>query len=249
MGPIVAKQLGYDYVDRLVLQSIAENTKIPVQMLYEQEKRTSKWNELTIDKLSAVIKKAFSRGIVVGDPHFGPEMVAFLTKEYEDLDDQYPLEPSQLNDDIYIEAIKKGIRTISDVGNVVIVGRASPIILSDDSATLRVGITASMEERIRRIMVRDNLGFNTAQLEIEKSDTARQLYFKKYFDVDDPEDSNLYHIMINSSDVNIKQAAFLITSYAQEFYSAELSDTIHSPAQNLSNQRKVAFRELRNSIF
>lgn len=44
-------------------------------MLYERENLTSKSNKLTFDKLSKLIKKAFPRGIVMDDPHFGPEII------------------------------------------------------------------------------------------------------------------------------------------------------------------------------
>ena len=99
---------------------------------------------------------------------------------------------------------------LADEGNVVIVGRGSPIILSGRNDVFRVGLIANLEERISRVMKVWSLNLDDAKSMISRRDEARSYYVKRYFGVDDPDAAEIYHMVINTSFVGEEYSKDLI---------------------------------------
>ena len=98
------------------------------------------------------------------------------------------------------------VNELSQVGNVVIVGRGASIILKDDQDTLKIGMVADKSERINRISQRYKVDSEKAELIIDTRDKARQVNFKNMFGIDDPDSPNIYDVVINTSKVSIKDS-------------------------------------------
>jgi cytidylate kinase len=145
-----------------------------------------------------------------GDPYFGPGVAAFLTEEYEDLLQPTITRGHELEDEKYIEAIHKVLRALAVEGNVVIVGRGAYMILKDDPNVLRVGAVASLDDRISTIMEREHLDWKKAKDVITARDQARSHYFKRFFDIDQPDNPEYYHLTINTSHVDLDYATEMI---------------------------------------
>ena len=78
LGPLVAERLGADYVDRLILTSVARHVGATVEALHQREERPPTRGE----RLSRVLQRILERSAVPGaggDPYFGPGVAAFLT--------------------------------------------------------------------------------------------------------------------------------------------------------------------------
>jgi cytidylate kinase len=75
---------------------------------------------------------------------------------------------------------------------------------------LRVGSVAHTEDRIRTIMDREKVDHKTAETMIENRDMAREYYFQNFFGLDDPDRPDLYHLVVNTSEVSLEYGRDLI---------------------------------------
>ena len=209
LGPIIAEKLGADYVDRIFLASVAKELGATVEALQEREERAPTRSERWIRVLQRVLERSAVTG-AGGDPYFGPGVAAFLTEEYEDIPRQVITKGSELEDHTYIEAIHNTMMNMANEGNVVFVGRGGHVILNDLPNVLRVGSVAHTEDRIRTIMDREKVDHKTAETMIENRDMAREYYFQNFFGLDDPDRPDLYHLVVNTSEVSLEYGRDLI---------------------------------------
>lgn len=214
LGPMVAERLGLDYVDRLILTDAARRVGATVEALHQREERPPTRGERLARFLQRVLERSAMTGMG-GDYYFGPGAAAFLTQEYEDLPQPVATRGYELEDERYVEGIREVIRGLADRGNVVIIGRASYIILRDDPRVLRIGIEARLEDRIARIMERERLNYDQARKTVRDRDRARTYYFKRFFGIDNPDDPEYFHLMVNTSDVSADYAVRLIVESAK----------------------------------
>lgn len=213
LGPVVAQKLGADYVDRLILTNVARHVGATVEALHQREERAPTRGE----RFSRILQRILERSAVSGaggDPYFGPSVAAFLTEEYEDLPQPTITKGHELEDEAYIEGIRKVMRELAAGGNVVIVGRGSHVILRDVPNVLRVGVVARYDDRVATIMERERIDRRQAEKTMAARDQARAHYFKRILDIDNPDLPELFHVVINVSDVNLECAADMVISAA-----------------------------------
>ena len=209
LGPRVARMLEADYVDRLILTDVARHVGATVEALHQREERAPTRGERFARMLQRILERSAVTG-AGGDPYFGPSVAAFLTEEYEDLPQPTITRGHELEDETYIEGIRKVMRELAAGGNVVVVGRGGHLILKDVPGVLSVGVVARLEDRIATIMERERVDREQAQETLTARDKARAYYFRRFFGVDDPDDPELYHMVINTSDVSLDCAAELV---------------------------------------
>jgi cytidylate kinase len=209
LGPEVARELEADYVDRLILTTAARQMGATVEALHQVEERIPTPAQRFTGFLQRVLERSAATG-AGGDPYFGPGTMAYLTQEFEDIPQPTITRGHELESDQYIEAMRSVMAEVASTGNVVLVGRGAGIILRDDPRVLRVGAVASYEVRVARIMERERVGREQAEAIIDARDRARQTNFKRFFDIDDPDDPKLYHLVINTTDVDMGYATQLV---------------------------------------
>lgn len=210
LGPKLAERLDADYVDRLILTNAARHAGATVEALHQREQRPPTRGERFAGLLQRILDRSAATG-VGGDPYFGPGAMAFLTQEFEEIPEQTITRGHELEDETYIEAMRSVMHQLAESGNVVIVGRGGSIILRSMPNVLRVGTVARLEDRIAGIMDRDRIDREQAEKTLTDRDMARAYYFKRYFDIDDPDDPELYHLVINTSDIDMDYACDLVT--------------------------------------
>ena len=209
LGPLVAQKLGADYVDRLILTDVARHAGATVQALHQREERPPTRGE----RFSRILQRILERSAVTGaggDPYFGPGVAAYLTQEFEDLPQPTITRGHELEDEKYFEAVSKTIHDLADVGNVVVVGRGGYIILRDMPGVLRVGVVATLEDRIQTIVERERLSHEEAARTVEERDKARVDFFKRFFDIEHPDSPELYDLVVNTSDMDLDYAVDLV---------------------------------------
>ncbi len=209
LGPVIAQRLGADYVDRLILTDAARHVGATVAALHEREERPPTRGERFTGMVQRILERAAVSG-AAGDPYFGPSAVSLLTEEFEELPQPTITRGHEIEDEKYHDALSQVIHDLANTGNVVIVGRGSPVILGDIPTALRVGTVADREDRIARIMEVDRLDREEAEQTIIDRDQARAYYYKRYFNIDDPDDPNLYHFVLNTSDLGIEYATTIV---------------------------------------
>ena len=222
LGPKVAARLGADYVDRLILADAARQIGATVEALHQREERPPS----RVERFAGLLQRMLERSAIAGvgtDPYFGSGALAFLTQEYEEI----PLQPitrgHALEDEQYIQAMRDVMTQLAGQDNVVIVGRGGAIILRDQANALRVGTIARFEDRISRIMERDRTDREQAEKTLVNRDRARTDYYMRYFGLANPDDTELYHLVLNTSDLSMDYACDLVVEACEALEDGRLS--------------------------
>ncbi|MCS7207177.1 MAG: cytidylate kinase-like family protein [Dehalococcoidia bacterium] len=211
VGVEVARTLGMDYVDRLVLAEASRRIRVPVAALAQREERSPTLGERAARLLQRVLERSALAG---GDPYFGASMDALLLQPYP----EGTHEPAQEMDDRrFVEAISQAIRTLAQSDNIVVVGRASNLVLQDHPRALHIGLVAPYERRLAVIMEREHLDRPRAERHIAQVERARDVYYRRFFKTD-PSTPHQYHLVLNTGLLTFHQAADFIVHLARLYW-------------------------------
>ena len=110
-----------------------------------------------------------------------------------------------LSDDEYRSVVNKLVRAAAEQGHVVIVGRASQVILAGLRDVLHVRILAPFEKRVAYVMQREGLDQHAAEsrIHLKDHDRARHLEMEYHQKV---EDGHLYDLVLNTSLLDLESA-------------------------------------------
>ena len=112
------------------------------------------------------------------------------------------------------------LKKIAKKGNAIIVGRGANFILKDYNP-LNIFVYANMESKIRRCKEKGSEDENLSDKELEKKinqiDKARKNFYGMISGREWGEKDN-YHLMINTSDFEIKNIIPAITQYVETFF-------------------------------
>jgi cytidylate kinase len=218
VGVLAARLLNADYVDRLILAEAAKRIGSTVEVLETKEQRKIPLRDRLAYFLQTMLERSAMSG-AGGEPYFSPGLEYLPSEEYTDLA-QEPLTAAQrLSDRRFIEATSAVIKDLARVGDVVIIGRGSNMILKDVAGVLHVGLVTPLELRIRTIVEREHLSWNDAGKYVTDMEKARVIYFRKFFKVH-PDDPSLYHMILNMGTMDVKTAAETVAHTAQKIVSA-----------------------------
>jgi cytidylate kinase len=213
IGRVVAKELGLDFVDRLLLAQIAKRVGSTVEALVETERRAP----TLVDRAARLIQRMLERSAVAGtggDPYFGPGVEVLLSRPYREIEEPVVTSAHQLGENDFIRTTREVVVDLAEVGNVVILSRGGGAILRERPGVLRVGLVAKLEDRVGRIMLREHLDMDHARVFVQQSDEAQHKYFQDAFGTT-PIDPFLYHVMWNTSEVGVEYAARTIAEMAR----------------------------------
>jgi len=120
-----------------------------------------------------------------------------------------------LSDDDYRNTVNRIVKAAAVRGHVVIVGRASQVILAGLRDVLHVRIIAPFEKRVAYVMQREGLDQHTAESRIHTKDhdRAKHLemeYHQKF------EDAHLYDLVLNTSLLDLESAVEVICFTLQQ---------------------------------
>ena len=216
IGPLVAQKLKADYVDRIFLSNVAKDVGATVEALHQREERLPTRSEKWIHVIQRLLERSAVTGSA-GDPYFGSGITALLTEEYEDIPRPTITRGHEVEDEVYIEALESAMKEMAADGDVVFIGRGGHVILKDMPNVLRVGVVASFEDRVKTLMSRETIDRDNAIVTLEQRDQARKHFFKKYFELDEPDNPNLFHFTINSSEISTNYAADMVIQNLNSF--------------------------------
>ncbi len=210
VGQEVARRIGSDYVDRVLLAEAAKRVGATVTALAEKElEHLSLGNRLT-----KLIQTAFERSAYAGsggDPFLGPGVDALLIRPYPEGENESSEATSsdQVDDQRFFQVISETIKDLANEGNVVIIGRGSNLVLKDSPGVLHVGVVAPLEFRIEMTMHRDGIKQGEAERYIANEERSRISFFKRHFKAN-PDDPILYDLMVNPGKLGIEGSANII---------------------------------------
>jgi len=212
IGALVAIRLETDYVDRLVMAEAAKRIGAPVEVVEQKILESSS----RMARLSRLFKTLLERSAMSGtggDPYFGAGWDNLMTRPYNEADESEITSAQELDDQRFISTYKEVITDLAKMGNVVIIGHGSCMLLKDHPQALHVGLVADIEYRIGRIMNREGLERSTAEKYTMAQEKGRVTYFKRFFKVN-ANDPTLYQVVLNMSAMKDNYAEELIAQAA-----------------------------------
>ena len=120
-----------------------------------------------------------------------------------------------LSDEDYRSVVNEIIRAAAARGHVVIVGRASQVILAQLRDVLHVRIIAPFEKRVAYVMQREGVDRHTAEARIHRKDHERASYLEQEYH-HHPDDAHLYDLVLNTSLLDLESAVDIICFTLQQ---------------------------------
>ncbi len=114
----------------------------------------------------------------------------------------------------YIKAVSTVMGDYANQGNVIIVGRASQVVLSKMPQVFHIRVIADLDTRIKNICESRNVNSEAARQQIIQSDAYRSDYLLKFYQVD-WNDASLYDLVINTAKVPMNQLVNMVTTLIQ----------------------------------
>ncbi len=208
IGTEVAQRLRLDYVDRLILAEAAKRLSATVEVLAEREQHSLTRNERIAQFLQTLVERSAVSG-AAGDPYFGGGIGGVLGQEYQDLVKEPITRADQLKDEQFIEATRAVILELARVGNAVIMGRASNLILKGYPGAFHIGLVSTVESRVKVVAERERTSLQEAERRMTEAERARGSFFRKFFKAS-PDDPANFHVMLNTHALDSERAASII---------------------------------------
>lgn len=109
----------------------------------------------------------------------------------------------------YRRALGRVVNAAVKRGQVVIVGRASQVLLARRRDVLHARVVAPLAMRIAYVMNREGLDQDAARSRIQLKDRDRMRYLQAEFDTK-PNEAHLYDIVVNTANFSLDQAVDFI---------------------------------------
>jgi len=212
IASLAAGCLGLDYVDREILARAAQSLGVSVAAVEHHDERIATLGERVASLLRNFLERSAMAG---GDPALGPEGLGILlSRTYAEAVGGRPEESANLDERRYVSTITGVIEALAEGGNVVLLGRGSPVILRDRPGSLHVLTMAPSDLRVQRIVRRDEISTEEARRRVHESDRGRCAFHRKFFKVD-PDDPSLYDLVIHTRRLSFEVGADLVVAAAQ----------------------------------
>lgn len=219
VGLEVARILGIDYVDRILLAEAAKRVGAPISALEEKEEEDQSLGS----RLTRLIQIAFERSAYSGnggDPFFGSGVDTLLARPYPEGETaEEPSAPSSLprliDDTQFFTVLSDVMKDLAEEGNVLIMGRGGNFVLKDVPGVLHVGVVAPMDFRINTAMRRNDVVRADAERYVMMEERARISFYRRHFKAH-PDDPLQYHMMVNPGTLGIEGAAKIVAQAAPQ---------------------------------
>ena len=177
LGKMVAKRLGYSFVDTEIIKMVAEMANVSTNFVETVEKEAG-------GKFSKIITKLVSKPL--------------LDRVLKD-------ERGYIDEEIYLDYLVLIIAQMADEGNVVILGRGSQYILGDHPDAYHFLLIDEFANRVKFMREHYNLSQSRAE-QVVKSEDKRRLNLYRKLHKTDYDRPSLYHLVLNMNRISLDQA-------------------------------------------
>lgn len=205
VGAPLADLLHIDYVDRLILAEASKRMGATVAALVEREQRSQTLGE----RLAHLTRTALDRSAIAwveADSLYGASVHTLPPLDQHRASQETITRAQQVDEKQFLASISEVVGELAEGGNVLIVGRASNLVLKDFQGAFHIGLVADMESRIQTITARERMDRAEAQQYINRQEEARAAYARKFFQTE-ADDPGTYHLVINTSRLDSAAAA------------------------------------------
>lgn len=191
IGRKLAQKLGVRFSDKELVDALQAKLNLTASGIEELKGKKKRWLD---DFIQMVAPVPTSGMLVDGDSDY--------ISEYN----------SSLNVNDIFEAEKEILNGIADQGSCVIAGRSGFFVLKDRPNKVDILITASLDNRVARVMSKQGLTREKAMEVIESVDKSRNNYVSRYTG-QSRYDARNYHIVLNMDYITEDKAVDIIMSY------------------------------------
>ena len=191
IGRKLAAKLGVRYSDKELIRNLREKFDLTTYAIEKLKGEKKSWFTEFIQMVAPVPKVGM---IMDTDSKFMQNLRSDVT-----------------TNDIY-KAESEILNAIADEGSCVIAGRSGFFVLKNHPNKLDVFITASRENRIKRIVRKQHLTETEAETIMDSIDESRDNYVKR-FTGNSRYDSRNYDLVINSDDHTEEEIVDIILAY------------------------------------
>jgi cytidylate kinase len=182
IGPALAKRLAVPFLDRAIPVAVAEELGVSVDdaAAHDEEARGASFLERVL------------RGFIgtdVGAPAPAPAET-FTTEDFR-------------------QATEEVLMRQADTGEGVILGRGAVIVLREDPRVLLVRLDGPPERRVRQAMALGGVDEETARNALRRLDRTHADYARQFYGTD-IRDPSLYHLMLDSTSIELETCVELI---------------------------------------
>jgi CMP/dCMP kinase len=179
----LARRLGWDLVDHAIVEHTARKLGTTLEAAEAHD-----------ESVGSVLAR-----VLESMRTFGPTYTAMAG---------VPPEGLLLIDD-YRQTAEEIVQAAAERGRVVIVGRASPVLLADRWDVMHVRVVAPCAQRVTYVMRREGLDSHSAEARIRHKDHERASYLEREYH-HRPDESNLYDLIVNSARLDLESAVSVI---------------------------------------
>ena len=190
VGRILAEKLNTYYFDKYLIESLEKKFNLTSSGIEKLKGEKKNWLADFIQFISPV-PSAQTLGV---DPQHTQEFRTDIT-----------------TDDIY-KAETEILKELANEGSCVIAGRSGFFVFKDHPNHLHVFITASENNRVRRIMEKQGLEEESARILLKDLDQKRENYIRRYTNTS-RYDARNYDLVLNADGHTEEQLASIILSY------------------------------------
>ena len=184
VGRKLADKLGVKYCDKAIVDGLTNKFGLSIERIEEiKAQKKSWWNDIT-NYYNTLVNSA-----------------------------NLPMETDIRLDNESLYATEKHIlQELAAQTSCVVAGRTGFMVFRQWPNHLSIFIQASMENRVRRIMARQNVSEQEARDTIAKLDADRETYIKKYEDTSRYDTRN-YNLVLSMDDLSEDDAVEVIMAY------------------------------------
>jgi cytidylate kinase len=188
VGPRVAERLGVPFLDRGILAGVAEQMRVPEEAVAAYDAQSPK------EPRSGIRRYFESLGRVVSA-------------------DGTPVSDEDVEEGRYRSETEEFLVRATTGGGVVL-GRGGAVVLGSIPGVLHVKLDGPREARVRQAMQLEGIDQHTAERRLDANDRARIGYVRRSYGID-PENSDLYHLRIDSTALDLDTCVELIVAAAR----------------------------------
>jgi cytidylate kinase-like protein len=194
VGQMVADRLGWNLLDRQLIDEVAARLQVPKDEVEERDEQPSSF----LDSLLVALGSSSIEFAAAGDvPAWTPPFAG------QGLDTRQAV--VRLTQEVIREAAR---------GNAVIVGRGSAYILREHDAALHAFLIAPSDFRVRVVMQRSQIGEEEARRKLKETDANRAAAIKQLYGHDWANPSH-YDLVLNTGGLGFETAAELVVAAAR----------------------------------
>ena len=215
----VAKRLDLRYLDREILQSVAQEAGVEVEMVEALEERAGQLARIrhllgARPKLPAIASASLREQAA-----FDERLQALIDHErlhqevaVARLESGVP--PEYIPRADYLDLVTNVILDQAAQGGAMIVGRGGQMILRDRPDVLHVQVVARFETRVYNIIKREEVKWREAAHRVRRADEQRAGYLRRFYNVDWL-DASLYDLVISTDKIPCEVAVVMVIEAAQ----------------------------------